>query len=80
MIVEQDLNSDEPLIGAGSRPDPVILSKDAIKYGGDGRSQIIPYEPNKGIYFLNDNILSFYSLENKTLTKPELFMTSGSCP
>ena len=79
MIVEQDLNSDEPLIGADSRPDPIILSEDAIKYGGgDGRSQIIPYEPNKGIYFLNDNILSFYSLENKTLTKAFTFKSQYS--
>ena len=74
-----ELNSDEPLIGAGSRPDPIILSEDAIKYsGGDGRSQIIPYEPNKGIYFLNDNILSFYSLENKTLTKAFTFKSQYS--
>ena len=76
MIVEQDLNSDEPLIGAGSRPDPIILSEDAIKYGGgDGRSQIIPYAPNGGIYFLNDNILSFYSLEKKTINKAYTFKT-----
>ena len=76
LAVEPGSDSDETLIGAGSRPDPIILSEDAIKYGGgDGRSQIIPYAPNGGIYFLNDNILSFYSLEKKTINKAYTFKT-----
>ena len=76
LAVEPGSDPDETLIGAGSRPDPIILSEDAIKYGGgDGRSQIIPYAPNGGIYFLNDNILSFYSLEKKTINKAYTFKT-----
>ena len=76
LAVEPGSDPDEPLIGAGSRPDPIILREDAIKYGGgDGRSQIIPYAPNGGIYFLNDNILSFYSLEKKTINKAYTFKT-----
>lgn len=76
LAVEPGSDPDETLIGAGSRPAPIELSKDAVKYAGDdGRSQIIPYAPNGGIYFLNDNILSFYSLEKKTINKAYTFKT-----
>ena len=74
LSVEPTLDPDVPLIGAGDRPAPIALSKDAIKYhGGVGKGHIIPYAPNKGIYFLNDNVLSFYSLEKNTLTKAYTF-------